>query len=52
MQPAEDWDCCDAAEFPRPPKIWRILLECKMRPNFIVIGRVILQHAMFCIATT
>jgi hypothetical protein len=27
MQPAEDWDRCDAAELVPPPELWNVLLQ-------------------------
>jgi len=37
MQPAEDWDRCDAADLLLAPELWSILPEQQMRPRFFVV---------------
>ncbi|HEY6418047.1 MAG TPA: hypothetical protein VIX59_03505 [Candidatus Binataceae bacterium] len=43
MQPAKDWNRCDAADLLRPPKIRSISIQGEMGPHLIVIHSVGLQ---------
>jgi hypothetical protein len=44
MQPAKDWNRREAADLLRPAEIWCVLIQREMRPDFVVIGGIILQH--------
>jgi hypothetical protein len=37
MQPAKDWNRCDASGLLRAPKVRSIFIQRKMGPNFVVI---------------
>ena len=43
MQPAKDWNRCDAADLLRPPEIWSCFIQREIGPDLVVIRGVNLQ---------